>query len=103
MDKQQFLDLIRSNIQDREFHVTIVNRAIEPRFAYTIGLTGLLGFELIFAGGIIFLKKDLSLIFNAIVSEIKKGKILLDQKVAVDNLGSFSFAPVDPSWSKIMM
>lgn len=103
MNKQQFLDLIRSNIQDHEFHVTIVNSAIQPRFAYTIGLTRLLGFELIFAGGIIFLKNDLWLIFDTIVGQLKKHRNLLNRKVAVDNLGSFSFAPVDPSWSKIMM
>jgi Domain of unknown function (DUF4262) len=102
-DKKQFLELIQSNIDKYEFHVTTVTSMTPPRYAYTIGLSNLLGFELIFAGGIIFLKDDLSLIFDTIVEELKTEKSMTDRNISVPGLGTFSFSLVDSSWSKQMM
>ncbi len=101
--KRQFLDLIKSNIDKYEYHITRVISIIEPRYAYTIGLSELLGFELIFAGGIIFLNDDLSLIFSTIVKELGKKKATLDLKISVGTLGIFSLSSVDSSWSELMM
>jgi hypothetical protein len=103
MDKQKFIELIQSNIDKYEFHITMVNSTIVPRFAYTIGLSDLFGFELIFAGGIIFMKDELFLIFNSIVEELKKEKSAAGRKISIPALGTFSFSFVDSSWSKLMM
>jgi hypothetical protein len=103
MDKKQFLELIRSNIDKYHYHVTIVGSMTAPRYAYTIGLSDLFNFELIFAGGIIFLKDDLSLIFSTIVEELKNQKNTVNQKITIDGSGAFSLSVVDPSWSKLMM
>jgi hypothetical protein len=103
LDKKKFLELIQSNIDKYEFHITTVNSPAEPRYAYTIGLSDLFGFELIFAGGIIFLEDDLSLIFETIVEELKIETRVINRKITVDKLGVFSFSGVDSSWSKLMM
>ena len=83
--------------------MTIVNSKTEPRYAYTIGLSDLFKFELILSGGIIFLKDDLSLIFNTIVEEFKNGENATNQKITVGDLGTFSLSMADSSWIKLMM
>jgi len=101
-DKKQFLALIHSNIIKYGYHITIVNSSTEPRYAYTIGLRNLLGFELIFAGGIYYLKDDLYAIFNSMIKSLDKGSNLREQKL-VNSLGDFSLKKVDPSWTKLMI
>jgi hypothetical protein len=103
MDKKQFLELIQSNIFKHEYHVTTVSSATEPRYAYTIGLSDLFNFELIFAGGIIFLKDDLSVIFDTIVERLKSERKTKNTKITIDTLGTFSLSKVDSSWSALMM
>lgn len=103
MKKEEFIELIQSNIDKYEYHVTTVSSMTEPRYAYTIGVSNLFNFELIFAGGINFLKADLYLIFSTIIKELKKDKNIVNRKITVDTLGTFSLSIVDPSWSKIMM
>ena len=98
-NKEQFLNLIRSDIEKYGYHITIVNSPIEPRYAYTIGLSTLFNFELILAGGIYYLKEDLFQIFDAIVKELEEG----DKTVINSSLGSFSLIDVDNSWSKLTM
>ena len=103
-EKHQFLELIRSHIDEYGYHVTTVSSMTDPRYVYTIGLSELFDFELIFAGGIIYLKDELSLIFEIIIEELKKGKIISDHlKINIDRLGAFSLTKVDVSWSKLMM
>lgn len=99
----KFSDLIDFNIDKYGYHVTIVNSAVEPRYAYTIGLTTQFNFELIFAGGFYFKKDDLFEIFNEVVKAINNGNISDNQKIAVGSLGVFSLSHVDASWSKLMM
>jgi len=101
--KEQFLERIRSNIEKHKFHVTTVFGGIEPRYCYTIGLSEMFGFELVFAGGFLFLLDDLILIFEAMFEEFKNNTNLKNQKISVGNLGTFSLAEVHPSWSKLMM
>lgn len=98
-EKSEFLNLIRSNIGKYGYHITIVNSPIEPRYAYTVGLSEIYNFELIFAGGIYYLKEELFQIFDAIIKELKIG----NQKVTIDSLGTFSLSNVDTSWSQFMM
>jgi hypothetical protein len=102
-NKDQFLALIQSNVDKYGYHVTIVYSELEPRYAYTIGLTKIFGFELIFAGGCFFMEDQLFIIFDAIVKELRREMDVKNIGVAISNLGSFSLSKVDPSWSKIMM
>ena len=101
--KNEFLALIRSHINKYGYHVTTVTSTTDPKYSYTIGLSDLFDFELIFAGGIIYLKNELSLIIDTVVEQLKKGNSTTDLKVQVDSLGTFSLADVDASWAKLMM
>lgn len=102
-EKNQFLELINSNIEKYKFHLTTVNSPTEPRYIYSIGLKELFGFELIFAGAINYLKEEVSQIFEEIFEHLKKGENMADKKIKVGNIGNFSFSNVDESWSKLMM
>jgi len=101
--KDEFLGLIQSHIEKYGYHITIVSSRAEPRYAYTIGLRNVFHFELIFAGGINYLKDDLSLIFDTIIEELKNGKTITDVKFNISALGVFTLAKVDVSWSNLMM
>lgn len=102
-DREQFLALIESNIDKHGYHVTIVNSPVEPRYAYTIGLSEVLGFEFIFAGGIYYKKDDLFRIFDEIIKETKTRNGIVNEGISVDALGTFSFSKVKSSWSKLTM
>ena len=103
MKKRDFLDLIKSNINEYGYHVTTVISGTNPRFAYTIGLSKLLGFEVIFAGGINYLKHDMALIIDKLVNELSTGTEVHDVNIVIDSLGSFGLKAIDNSWCKIMM
>ncbi len=103
MNKKEFLALIKSNIDKKGYHTTTVTSSLVPRYVYTIGLYEKFGFELIFAGGIYFMKNELLSIFDAVINELKKGLNLNDKKVTIGNFGSFSFVKVKTSWSKLML
>lgn len=102
-DKNDFLKLVHSNIEEYGFHITIVQSAAEPRYAYTIGLSPKFNHELIFAGGAVFMADDLYKIFNqAVERNLSEGKMSKDE-IQIDSLGSFSLKPVDTSWSKKLL
>lgn len=103
IEKQERFASIDADIKNDGFHITLVSSNLEPRYAYTIGLNELLGFELVFSGGARFYKRDLSIIFKTIIDLCKKSPITINQTVDVPSLGSFSFAAVHLSWSKLMM
>jgi len=45
------IELINKNVEKFGHHITVVGSGAEPRYAYTVGVTQKLGFELLFAGG----------------------------------------------------
>lgn len=75
----------------------------DPRYAYSIGLSDLVNFEIIFAGGIIYSKDEVEIIFDAVVDKLKTVKNINDLKIYIENLGVFSLNNVDDSWCKLMM
>jgi len=103
INRKHFLDLIKSNIDKYGYHVTIVNKSNLPRYAYTIGLEKLLGFELVFAGGIYYMKDELYIIFDSIIKKIATQEKSKNFKITIARLGRFSISKVDESWSKLMM
>lgn len=103
INKKKFLEQIQLNIAKYGYHITIVNSHTEPRYVYTIGLYKKFGFELIFAGGIYYLKDDLDLIFRKIINEIAKNNGKVPLKEINSPLGIFSLENVDHSWSDQLM
>ena len=102
-EERSLKELIQSNIDRYGYNVTIVGVGIQPRFAYSIGLYSQLIFELVFSGGIYYLKDQVLQIFKEIVDRLKVNGDALDQKMVIGTLGEFSFLPIDPSWSKLML
>jgi hypothetical protein len=101
--KKEFFELIQSNIHEYGYHVTIVTGGPQPRYAYTIGLIHKLGIELIFAGGLFYMKNELYEIFNSVVKEIQQHERTIDSKISTENLGDFALSNVDDSWSELML
>lgn len=96
-----FKETIKSNISQHGHHVTIVKSDLQPRYAYTIGVTEKLGFELIFAGGIYYMSEDVLKIINYIVDKLNTSST--EDVFVIDELGSFSLSKADISWSRLMM
>ena len=103
MNKVNFLELVSNNIDKYGYHVTVVMGETEPRYAYTIGLKSSIGFELVFAGGVQFMKNDLFVIFESIISRFKKSSLQVTEEIEVDEFGKFILNKVDDSWSSLML
>ncbi|MBO9202785.1 MULTISPECIES: DUF4262 domain-containing protein [Niastella] len=100
--KQDFKEIIQSNINQYGYHITVVRSGSQPRYAYTIGLRELLNFELVFAGAIYYMYEEVIHIVNNVVIALKRNENL-DGKIMVGSLGRFSLMPVDLSWSRLML
>ena len=101
MEKDEFLNIIRANIDENDYHITLVNRGQNPDFSYSIGLTEKIGFELIIAGGGNSIKEN-ELIFKHVNQWLHRGSTIDSQFFLSDN-DIYYLANVDPSWSKKLM
>ncbi len=104
-DKEEFKRLIKSNIEEYGHHVSIVAGGPDPRYAYTIGLYEKVGFELIIAGAVLFLKEDILKILNDIASAtVNENKNTLDnQEYLVGEWGDFKIRETHNSWNELML
>ena len=98
LGRENFLKLIQSNIEIHGYHITIVSMSELPRFAYSIGLKDILGFELIFAGCVFYMHKNISTIFNQIVSTVKLKKAFINSEFSIAQLGTFTHHEAKASW-----
>jgi len=95
------MEAIRRNIDGAGYHLYVVSGAATPRFAYTIGMSESLGFELIMAGAVFYDLKQVVQIIKQITEQLKSQP---DRKVfEFPAYGSFALKEVDPSWSTAMM
>lgn len=106
--RTQALKTIERNIEKHGFHIYIVEQHSTPRFAYTIGLSKMLGAELLLAGAIAFDGQQVLAILHAMRDELKRGHSQpsrsLDQlSVRLTGLGTFSLRPVHASWSEALL
>ncbi len=103
MNRSILIEKIRSNINSSGFHISAVNQDLTPRFAYTIGLFEILGFELIYAGGMNFLLDDINVIINSIGSSLLSKKNNSKNEFIINKYGLFNLTEVHQSWSKNML
>lgn len=103
MNREQFLKEIKSNIDNKSFHITVVKSSENPRYAYTIGNLENFGFELILAGSENYLYQDVITIFNKIVMKLNDNPDLGKLSFELANLGIFNLVPVDDSWNNKMI
>jgi hypothetical protein len=101
--RQRALEHIRENIARFGYHLYIVSGKQNPRFAYTIGLSPKLGHELIFAGGVLFMYKEVGTIIRGVVDQLTLRSAAAAEACDVAPFGTFSFRPCDPSWVTLLM
>ncbi len=101
MTKKEFLNIIRKNIVNYGYHITLVNRGQNPDFSYSIGLTEKLGFELIIAGGFKSIKEN-EFLLGHIYQKLQSGSTVNSQFSLSDN-DVFNLVSVDQSWCEKLM
>ena len=97
------LEKIRSNIARDGHHIYLVMGGAEPRFGYTIGVSEVVGFELILAGAAFYSANEVSQLIIAVAAKLKSTNTWQDLRVELESLGAFSLREVDTSWVKKMM
>lgn len=100
MEREEFLKIIRNNIEKNNFHITLVKNGQHPEYSYSIGLLEKIGFELILAGGFVS-EEDNELVFNEIYEKLEIDKRI--KNFNISNNKKFSLNVVDYTWSKKLM
>ena len=93
----------RENIRQYGYHLYVVSGGQVPRYAYTIGLSPRFGRELIFAGGIIFMHREIIDVIRSAVQMMTPGEKAFSSPFAVDSQGIFSLRECDTSWTDELM
>lgn len=102
MTNKEFLQIIRTNVDEIGYHLTLVNGGQHPDFSYSIGLTEKLGFELIIAGGGFISIKENELVFDYIFNKLQSG-CLVESKFFLSEKNTYYLTKVDLSWCKKLM
>jgi hypothetical protein len=102
LDKASARQLIERNIATSGYHVYIVGGGALPRFAYTIGVSGTLGAELVLAGSLFFSNKDAKEIIDTARNRLAATR-KLDGNVSVGGLGTFTLRKTHPSWTSSLL
>lgn len=97
------LQLIRSNIAQYGCHIYLVAGAAIPRFAYTIGLRGEAGSELVLAGASFYSAVQVKLILNEAAKHIGSAVDSQQYFVELGSLGTFFVRKVDSTWARALM
>lgn len=100
MTKTEFLEIIKTNIKNNDYHLTLVNGGQNPEYSYSIGLTEKFGFELIIAGGFISIEDNES-IFRYVYQQLQSGSTVDSKFILSDN--TFYLNKVDSSWCEKLM
>jgi hypothetical protein len=92
---------IDKNIENYGYHMYLVQGGVLPRFLYSIGLSRVSGYELIFPGGLFYSDEDSIKIFKKFAEEILSSRAF--DRLDIDGIGMFSLSDVDKSWSSPLM
>lgn len=103
-EKANALDLIRANINTYGYHIYVINGGPLPRFFYTIGLSGTIGFELIMAGSYFYSANEVKNIIERMANELRSKPATIKSKIDTEVFDPFTLKKVDNSWaSKLML
>lgn len=100
MTNSEFLEIIKKNINNYDYHLTLVNGGQNPDYSYSIGLTEKFGFELVIAGGFISIEDNESL-FQHVFQQLQSGLTVYSKFTLSGNI--FYLDKVDVSWCKKLM
>lgn len=92
---------ISENIHRSGYHVVVVSGGATPRWAYTIGLSETKGRELLFAGGVSYLKDEML----ELIAGVAKSEVDLAACQGPTEIPSLlvDVVPVGPTWSDRLM
>ncbi|MEP7122893.1 MAG: DUF4262 domain-containing protein [Byssovorax sp.] len=96
------LEIVEHNIALHGHHVYLVTAEASPRYAYSIGLTGKLGTELLLAGAIQFNAEEVRRIVNGVAEQLRHG-VDAGSVISLDTLGSFTLRGVHSGWIRLLM
>lgn len=100
--KADALEVIEHNIALHGHHVYLVTGEASPRYAYSVGLTGTLGIELLLAGAIQFSAEEVRRIVNGVAEQLRHG-VGAESAINLDTLGSFTLRRVHSGWVRLLM
>lgn len=100
MTKHEALEQIGANIAAHGQHVYVVAGGPNPRFAYTIGLSPDIGFEIVLAGSSFFSAAECGEIIEMTATTLRKDPAGRKLQIESGSWGSFSLCEVDESWSR---
>lgn len=95
------LEKIRANIEAYGYHTYVVTQGVVPRFAYTIGLSDVIGFELVLAGASFFDIAQAREIVRSCGHVLKRDETA--RTVELEALGRFSFRDVHSTWAPVLL
>lgn len=101
--RQLALALIRDNIATVGWHMYAVVGPPNPHYAYTIGLSEPLGFELIFPGAYFYRIDDMGSVTGKIATKLKFHSADPYSTFNLGSYGSFSLREAHPSWTSSLM
>lgn len=101
-NRNKALEKIRGNIERDGCHVYVVAASDTPRFAYSIGASPRVGYEVILAGAAYYSDAEVGRIINAMV-EAASSKSIGSEEIVLESLGVFRLGPVSSSWVQKLM
>ena len=101
-ERQKALLDIQQSINRKGFFTYIVEGGVDPRFAYTIGLSSKLGYELIFGGGAYFSNQDVMYIIDK-VSQLIAAPVLPNLPLDFGDNETYFLSEVHPTWCEKML
>jgi hypothetical protein len=91
---------IRSDIERYGQTIALISGGPLPRYAYSVGLRDVVGFELMLAGALFYAAKEVQQVVNAIAAALRADSTL--SSLEVPTAGSFALRPAHESWMRSM-
>jgi len=104
MNKAEALDKIRCNITNFGHHIYVVAGGPNPRFSYSVGLSEVIGAEVIMAGSSFYSIDEVGEIINGIAKMLRSNMDWMEVQFLLGSKGRLSLSAVDRSWtSKLIL
>lgn len=102
MNRDSMLRKIRKNIRESGFHIYGIDGGPSPRYFYTIGISEVVGFEILFAGGYFFETEDAAEMMSCCAKLVVKDKTSSELAFKRGkNACTLALRCVDRSWQEI--
>ena len=101
--KDSHMDTINIHIKKFGFHLCFASGGATPRCVHSVGLLENFGFELVFPGGIFFLKDQVQFLFKKVIEYLKMNNGEPPFNFFNKSLGEFTFKKAHDSWTTYLL